>query len=208
MTEGLLVADEVAAFFFFALDDDFNDVADGKLGGAGVVEDLVERNETLGLEADVDDGVLVGDLDDGAGDDGLFGGQGLGGVLVGGLFAVKVFEGLGEVFGVVLGLGVFYRGRSVGLNNSCDGRDGVRGGVLRGCTKGLGCRRCGCFRDRGLVVEGKVLRLREFGGRVGAGGFKCRVQGCALRLKRIVVVVGHIGEALLNPVIHGRGDRR
>ena len=69
-----------------------------------MVEHLLERNETLGLEADVDDDVLVGDLDDGAGDDGLFGGQRLGGVLLGSLLAVEALERLGKVFVVVLGL--------------------------------------------------------------------------------------------------------
>ena len=70
-----------------------------------VVEHLLQRNETLGLEADVDDGVLVGDLDDGAGDDDLFGGQRLGGVRLGGLLAVEALERLGKVFIAVLGLG-------------------------------------------------------------------------------------------------------
>ncbi len=75
VTQGLLVADEIAAFLLFALHDDFDHVAHVELGRAGVVENLIQRNETLGLEADVDDGMLVGDLDDGAGDDSLFGGH-------------------------------------------------------------------------------------------------------------------------------------
>jgi hypothetical protein len=71
-----------------------------------VVEHRVERNQAFGLEADVDDDMLVGDLDDGAGDDGLIGGQRLGGVLLSGLLAVEALECLGEVFIAVLGLGV------------------------------------------------------------------------------------------------------
>jgi hypothetical protein len=33
-----------------------------------VVQHLLQGNETFGLETDIDDDVLVGDLDDGAGD--------------------------------------------------------------------------------------------------------------------------------------------
>ena len=112
VTQRLLVADEIAAFLLLALDDDLDDVADVELGRAGVVDDLIQRNETLGLEADVDDDVLVRDLDDGAGDDSLFGGQRLGGVLLGSLLAIKALERLGKVIGVVLGLVLVVRGWS------------------------------------------------------------------------------------------------
>jgi hypothetical protein len=105
MTQGLLVRDEIAAFLLFTLNDDFDDVADSKLGRAVVVENLIQRDETFGLETDVDHRVLIGDLDDGTGDDSLFSGHSLGSVFFGSLFAIETFERLGKVFGIVLGLG-------------------------------------------------------------------------------------------------------
>ena len=111
VTQRLLVADEVAALRLLALDHHFDGVADLELGGAVVVEHLLQRNESLGLEADIDHHVLVGDLDDGAGDDDLFGGQRLGGVLLGSLLAVEALERLGKVLGVVLGLAARRRPR-------------------------------------------------------------------------------------------------
>ncbi len=104
VTQGLLVRDEIAAFLLFTLNDHFDDVADVELGRAGVIENLIQRNETFGLEADVDHRVLIGDLDDGAGDDSLFGSQRLCSVFFGGLFAIETLERLGKVFGIVLGL--------------------------------------------------------------------------------------------------------
>ena len=52
---GLLVADEVAALGLFALDDNVDDVAGIELDCAGVVENLLERHEALGLETYIDD---------------------------------------------------------------------------------------------------------------------------------------------------------
>ena len=104
VAEGLVVADEVAAFGLFALNDHLDGVAGLELGDAVDVEDLLEGNEPFGLEADVDDDVLVGDLDDGAGDDDLFGGEVLRGCGLGCLLAVEVGQRGGEVGGVVVGL--------------------------------------------------------------------------------------------------------
>ena len=140
-----------------------------------MVDDLVERNETLGLKTDVDDDVLVGDLDDGAGHDHLFGGQRLGGVLLGSLLAVEALERLGKVIGVILGLVLVVRGWS-GLGRNC------LGGMVRRLRRGLS--RPGVGGDFGR---------RRLGGRhfFGRGWVKCGVQGCALGLDWILVVIGH-----------------
>ncbi len=105
VTQSLLVADEIAALLFLALNDHFDDVADVELRRTGVVEHLIQRNETFGLETDIDHRMLVGDLDDGTRDDGLFGRHRLGGVFLGSLLAVEALECLGEILGIVLGLG-------------------------------------------------------------------------------------------------------
>ncbi len=91
----LVVAEQEAAFGFFALHHHFDRVARLELGLAVVIQHLLQRNETFGLEADVDHHVLVRQLDDGAGDDVVV--IGLGGGFSG-LLAVKRFQRGGEVF--------------------------------------------------------------------------------------------------------------
>ena len=71
----LVVADEIAAFGLFALNNDFDRIARIEPGHASRVQYLRKRNETFGLQTDVDHDMLVGDLDHGAGHDNLFGGQ-------------------------------------------------------------------------------------------------------------------------------------
>jgi hypothetical protein len=186
VTQRLLVRDEIAAFLLLALYDDFDNVANSNLDGAGVVEHRVERNQAFGLQADVDDDMLVGDLDDGASDDGLIGGQCLGGVLLSGLLAVEALECLGEIFIAVLGLGV--------RSSSLDLRYRIGGGVLRGGTEGFGVaddRRGLGGHFRGRKVRGNFGGLRSCGGLFGGGCFECRVQGFALWLERNLVDVGH-----------------
>ena len=104
VAQGLFVADQVAAFGLFALNDHLNRVAGLELGDAVDVQHLLQRDEALGLEADIDDNMLVGDLDDGAGNDDLFCGQVLGSGGLGCLLAIEVRQCGGEVGGVVVGL--------------------------------------------------------------------------------------------------------
>ena len=84
-----------------------------------MVQHLLQRNQALGLQADVDDDMLVRDLDDGAGNDHLFRGQILRGGGLGGLFAVEVRQRRGKVRCVVVRLiggiarGMLRRGMSV-----------------------------------------------------------------------------------------------
>src|SRR6185437_15215524 len=170
----LLVADEVTALLLFALDHDLNRVADVELGRAGVIDDLFEGNETLGLETDINDNVLVGDFDDGSSHERLFGGQGLGDVLLGGLLAIEALERLGKIIGVILGL--VTRGGHGLLGRHCFG------GMVRRLRRGLS--RLGVGGDFGR----RCLGGRHFFGR---GGFKCGGQGCALGLDWSLVVVGH-----------------
>ena len=102
-----------------------------------MVEDLLEGNEALGLETDVDDDVLVGDLDDGAGDDDLFGGQVLGGGGLGGLLAVEVRECCGEVCCVVVRL--VHRRRQLSAWRRAPWIGCVLGGLtLQSCVLGRG----------------------------------------------------------------------
>ncbi len=66
----LFVADEVAAFRLFALDDDFDGVAGVEPSARRVVESPARSGMSPSdFSADVDDDMLVGDLDDGAGND-------------------------------------------------------------------------------------------------------------------------------------------
>ena len=88
---GLLVADEIAAFGLFALDDHVDDFAGLELDCAGVIEDLLDGHEALGLETYVDNEVLFSLLEDGAGDD--FVAIGFDGSSFSGLLALKGFEG-------------------------------------------------------------------------------------------------------------------
>ena len=71
-----------------------------------MIQHLLERNQPLGLQSDVDHHMLVRDLDHGAGDDDLFGGQVLGGGGLGGLLAVEVRQRRGKVGRIVVRLGV------------------------------------------------------------------------------------------------------
>src|SRR5580658_1080474 len=68
VTLRLVVAEQEAAFGFFALYDYFDRVPCLELGLAVVIENLLERNEALGPEADVNHDMLIRQLDDGAGD--------------------------------------------------------------------------------------------------------------------------------------------
>ena len=127
---GLLVADEIAAFGLFALDDHVDHFAGLELDCAGVIDNLLDRHEALGLEAYVDDEVLFSLLEDGAGDD--FVAIGFDGGSFSGLLALKGFEGSGEIisgFGTVFGR----RGRNVS-DGFCKFR------VLLLCGNGLGYR--------------------------------------------------------------------
>src|SRR5277367_1416122 len=58
----LLIAQQVAAFGLFALDDDFNRVARVQLGLTGVVNHLLEGNQAFRLHTDIDDDMLIGQL--------------------------------------------------------------------------------------------------------------------------------------------------
>ncbi len=106
VAQRLVVADEVAAFLLLTFHDHFHLVADVELRRAGVVQHLLQRDHTLGLQADIDHHMLVGDLDHRAGDDRLFRRHRLRGVLLGSLFAVEAFEGARKILSVVLRLGV------------------------------------------------------------------------------------------------------
>ena len=97
---GPLVADQVAAFGLLALDDHVDDVAGLELDGSGVVLNLLERHQPLGLQSNIDDQVLFSLLDDGAGDD--FVAIGLDGGGLGGLLAFKCLQRGGKI---VSGLG-------------------------------------------------------------------------------------------------------
>ena len=70
-----------------------------------MIQHLLERNQSLGLQSDVDHHMLVGDLDHGAGDHNLFGGQVLRGCRLGRLFAVEVGQRRGKVCRIVVRLG-------------------------------------------------------------------------------------------------------
>jgi len=172
VTQSLLVADEIAALLLLALNDHFDDVADIELRRAGVVEHLIQGNKTFGLEADVDHRMLVGDLDDGTGDDSLFGRHRLGGVFFGSLLAVEALECLGKILGIVLGLG------GSGFHSDVAGLSYRSLGALLG-YRGVGlwslwclCRD-GCCLDMGIRVEGKVVRGR----RIVRRGIDCKVRG-------------------------------
>ena len=62
-----------------------------------MVDNLLERHEALGLEADIDDQILFGLLDDLAGDDLVS--VGLDGGGFGGLLALKGGQGSGKIVG-------------------------------------------------------------------------------------------------------------
>ncbi len=81
-------------------------------GRAVDVQHLLQRNEAFGLEPDVDNNMLVGDLDDGAGDDDLFGGQVLRSCGLGRLLAVKVGQCRSKVGCVVVRLFGAFGGNS------------------------------------------------------------------------------------------------
>src|SRR6185312_3591647 len=92
-----LVADQVAALGFLALDHDLNNVAGIELDGAGMIGDLIEWDEPLRLQADINHQVLVCLLNDGAGNQLVavrLNGSGLGGLLT-----LECFEGGGKVLG-------------------------------------------------------------------------------------------------------------
>jgi len=88
---GFLIADEIAAFGLFALDDHVNDFAGLELDCASVIGDLLEGHEALGLESYIDHEVLFSLLDDGAGDD--FVSIGFDSSSFSGLLALEGFEG-------------------------------------------------------------------------------------------------------------------
>ena len=79
VAQRLFVADQVAAFRLLALDHHVDRIAGLELGLPGVVQHLLDGDQTLGLQPDVDHDVLIRQLDDGAGHHHLFGGQVLGG---------------------------------------------------------------------------------------------------------------------------------
>src|SRR5271170_5233927 len=100
------------------------------------VQDLFQGDETFRLEPDVDNNMLVGDLDDGAGNDDLFCGQVLGSGRLGSLLAIKTRKGGSEVSCVVVQIIV----RLVGC--SCHG---CNGSVV--CTLVSGCSGCNMLRS-------------------------------------------------------------
>ena len=100
----LVVADEIATFGLFALDNDFNRIAGIELGHAIGVQNLLERDQTFGLQTDVDHDMLVGDLDHRAGHDDLFGRQVCGCCGLGCLLAIEVGQGGSKVCCVVIRL--------------------------------------------------------------------------------------------------------
>ena len=113
MPQRLLIADEVAALILIPLDHNLDGVANLELGRAGMVDDLLQRNQPLGLQTDIDHHVLVGDLHDSSSDDGLIGRQRLGCVLLSRLLTVEALERSCEVVGVILRLSAS-RGLQVG----------------------------------------------------------------------------------------------
>ena len=134
-----------SAVLFLALDDNFDRVAGSELRGPVRVHHLVERQQTFTLQADVDHRVLVRDLDDGAGDDDFFLGEVLSDRRLGGLLAVEVGEGGGEVGVVVVLLGLFggggerrrdlTGGRVLGGRGLAGGSRSSRGGGGSGCVE-------------------------------------------------------------------------
>ena len=90
----LVIAQQVAALGLFALDHDLDHVAGMQLGLAGVVGDLLQRNQAFGLQSQIDHHMLIRQLDHRARDD----------VVVkawrcslGGLLAVKGFQCGGKI---------------------------------------------------------------------------------------------------------------
>ena len=88
------------------------------------VHHLLERDQPLGLQPDVDHHMLVGDLDHGAGDHDLFGGQVLGGGGLGSLLAVEVRQRGSKVGGIVVRL-VSGSGQRAGADGCAAGRSAV-----------------------------------------------------------------------------------
>ena len=123
----LFIAQQVAAFRLLALNDHIDAVAGMQLRLTGVIENLLEGNQALGLHADVDDDMLVSELDDRTGDDR--------GVVEGlsssfrGLLPVKGLEGSGEVFHAQVGLVVMQFGRGIGGVHFGDARHRARPGT-------------------------------------------------------------------------------
>src|SRR6185437_15072593 len=120
VAQGLLMADEVAAFGLFALDHNLHGVARLELGNAMDVDDLLDRDQPLRLQSDVHDDMLVRYLDHRAGNHGLFLSQGLRGGRVGGLLAIEAGQRRGEIGGVVVGFiggrGDMLHGAGVGVD--------------------------------------------------------------------------------------------
>ena len=88
---GLLVADEVAALGLFAFDNHVDHFTGLEPDCAGVIQNLFDGHEALGLETYVDNQMLFSLLEDGAGDD--FVAIGFDSSSFSGLLALKGFEG-------------------------------------------------------------------------------------------------------------------
>src|ERR1700736_4676872 len=95
VTQRLIVANQVAALGLFTFHNHFNGVTRIELGHTIDVQNLLEGDEPFGLQADIDDHVLIRDLDDRAGDNDLFCGQILCCGGFGCLLAIEVGEGCG-----------------------------------------------------------------------------------------------------------------
>ena len=70
-----------------------------------MIQHLLQRDQPFGLETDIDNNMLVRDLDNGSGNDGLFGSQILGGGALGRLLAVEVRQRRGKIGCIVIRLG-------------------------------------------------------------------------------------------------------
>ena len=165
--------------------------------------DLLQGNQALGLEADIDNHMLVGQLDDGAGDDLVA--VGLDGGSLGGLLALEGFEGGGKIFSgfaavvamralcLAAGVEAWAAGSTLrGLFGSNGGgralplsllpqriRPAATGSVEASASSAAGCDRfsaCG-----GLWVgRGFGRRLLKLRRRLKGWGFQFGVQGYAL----------------------------
>ena len=129
MTQSLLVADQVAALGLFTLDHNFNRITGLELGHAMHVENLFQGDEAFRLEPNVDNNMLVGDFDDGAGDDDLFNGQVRGGSGLGSLLAIKVRKGCSKISCIVVQIIVRFFGCSGSYSRN--GAVVCRGGPVR-----------------------------------------------------------------------------
>ncbi len=150
VTQSLLVGDGVAsAVLLFTLNNDFDGVTGGELRCAVGIHHLIERQQALTLQTNVDHRVLVGNLDDGPGDNNLFLSEILGDRGLCGLLAIEVCECGGEVGVVVILLGLFGGGG--------ERRRDLPGGRILG-RRGLAGRsrsgRGGGGLDRGVEVNG------------------------------------------------------